>query len=267
MGIAYDSLCGRGLQDFGRQCPPYVLSAIMGKIVVFSGAGLSVESGIPTFRDAGGLWENHSIEDVATPIGWRRNSQLVLDFYAQRFVQMQQIKPNAAHYAIAKLATLFEVVCITQNIDTLLEQAGVNEVWHVHGRIDYQKCEWHFSIPPLDADWQCDYKAKIAQPIQLGDLCPKCGKHLRPDVVWFGEAADMRVDELYQIVSQVDVFIGVGTSAQVYPAANLLQFFRDVPEKYFIDPDPVYSALDGFRILVGKATEKMPELVEILSAK
>jgi NAD-dependent deacetylase len=239
----------------------------MKKIVVFSGAGLSAESGIPTFRDSGGLWEGHRIEDVAAPIGWKKNPSLVLDFYAQRFVQMQMCQPNAAHVAIAKLATLFNVVCITQNIDTLLEQAGVKDVWHMHGQIDHHKCEWHFSIPPMDADWQCDYRAKITQPTQLGDLCPQCGKQLRPDVVWFGEAVDMRVDNLYEIVSLVDVLIGVGTSAQVYPAANLLRFFKDVREKYFIDPNPPYSALDGFTVFKGIACEKMPQLVEVLHSK
>lgn len=239
----------------------------MRKIVVFSGAGLSAESGIPTFRDSGGLWENYRIEDVATPLGWKQNPSLVLDFYAQRWVQMQQCQPNAAHRAIAKLATCFDVVCMTQNIDTLLEQAGVKEVWHLHGRIDYQKCEWHFSIPPIDADWQCDYRSQIAKPTQLGDVCPKCGKQLRPDVVWFGEAVEMRVDELYEIVSQVDVFIGIGTSAQVYPAANLLRFFGEVREKYFIDLNPAYEILNGFTILQGTASEKMPELADTLSSK
>lgn len=239
----------------------------MKKIVVFSGAGLSAESGISTFRDSGGLWENHKIEDVAAPIGWMQNKTLVLDFYAQRFVQMQQCQPNAAHQAIAQLATIFDVVCITQNIDTLLEQAGVKDVWHLHGRIDYQKCEWHFSIPPMDALWQCDYKAEITQPIQLGERCPKCRKLLRPDVVWFGEAVDMRVDTLYEIVSKIDIFIGVGTSAQVYPAANLLRFFKEVKAKYFIDPNPNYAVLEGFTILEGTASEKMPQLVEQLIAQ
>ena len=239
----------------------------MRKIVVFSGAGLSADSGIPTFRDSDGLWQGHRIEDVAAPIGWKKNPSLVLDFYAQRFVRMQECQPNAAHAAIAQLANLFDVVCITQNIDTLLEQAGVQDVWHLHGQLDYQKCEWHFSIPPMDADWQCNYRAEITKPTQLGDLCPKCGKQLRPDVVWFGEAVDMRCDELYGMVSQVDVFIGVGTSAQVYPAANLLQFFGYAREKYFIDPNPAYSALNGFTVFKGTAAEKMPELVEVLRSK
>jgi len=239
----------------------------MNKIVIFSGAGLSAESGIATFRDSDGLWENHTIEDVATPLGWMKNPTLVLDFYAQRFWQMQQCQPNAAHRAIAQLAKRFDVVCITQNIDTLLEQAGAQDVWHLHGRIDRQKCEWHFDIPPIDAGWQCDYRAEIAKPTELGDLCPKCGKQLRPDVVWFGEAVDMRVDNLYEIVDRVDVFIGIGTSAQVYPAANLLRFFGNTQEKYFIDPNPAYEVLQGFTVYEGTASEQMSKLVERLSSK
>jgi NAD-dependent deacetylase len=236
----------------------------MKKVVIFSGAGLSAESGIATFRDMGGLWENHRIEDVASPLGWMKNQALVLDFYAQRFIQMQKCQPNAAHNAIAKLATIFDVVCMTQNIDTLLEQAGVKNVWHLHGQIDYQKCEWHFSIPPMDAKWQCDYRDLITKPIKLGERCPKCRKLLRPDVVWFGEAVDMRVDTLYEIVSKVDIFIGVGTSAQVYPAANLLRFFGEVKEKYFIDPNPNCTMFEGFTVIRGTASEQMPELVEQL---
>lgn len=239
----------------------------MRKIVVFSGAGLSAESGIPTFRDTGGTWENHQIEDVAAPIGWQRNPRLVLDFHAKAFAKMQSCQPNAAHHAIAQLQEQFDVVCITQNIDTLLERAGVKNVWHLHGQIDYKKCEWHYSIPPMDANWQCDYRAAMTTPVQLGDLCPTCGKQLRPDVVWFGEAVDMHVDELYAIAPSVEIFIGIGTSAQVYPAANLLRFFQDVPDKYFIDPYPAYEVLNNFIVLEGKATEKLPELVKTLLEK
>ena len=233
-------------------------------IVVFSGAGLSAESGIPTFRGNDGLWDDHKIEDVASPLGWIQNKELVLDFYAQAFEKMQKCEPNAGHLAIAELGNHFDVVCITQNIDTLLEKAGVKNIWHLHGRIDYHKCEWHFDIPPLDADWQCDYKSPITKPVELGDLCPKCGKHLRPDVVWFYEAVDMHVDELYQIQNQVDMFIVVGTSAQVYPAAQLLKFFKDVPRKYLIDPAPNAKVLDGFTVFEGTATEYLPALVESL---
>jgi NAD-dependent deacetylase len=233
-------------------------------IVVFSGAGLSDESGISTFRGNDGLWEEYKIEEVASPLGWIENRKLVLDFYAQAFEKMQKCQPNAGHLAIAELANHFEVVCITQNIDTLLEKAGVKDIWHLHGRIDHQKCEWHFDIPPMYSNWQCDYKSAINKPVKIDDLCPKCGKNLRPDVVWFGEAVDMHVDDLYQIQNQVDMFIVVGTSAQVYPAANLLKFFQNVPRKYFIDPDPNSQVLDGFTVFKGTATEYLPALVESL---
>jgi NAD-dependent deacetylase len=237
----------------------------MKKIVIFSGAGLSAESGIPTFRDSNGLWEQHRIEDVASPEGWQRNPALVLDFYAKRFEKMQTCKPNPAHHAIARLSEHFEVICITQNIDNLLEQAGVKNVWHLHGRIDNQKCEWHTSIPAYsDPRFLCDYQAEITTPILLGDKCAACGGQLRPDVVWFGEAVDMRADYLDELVRAADVFIGVGTSAQVYPAAGLLSHFRRTKQKFFIDPKPAYEALVGFEVLAGRASEKMPELAERL---
>lgn len=237
----------------------------MAKIVVFSGAGLSQESGIPTFRDAGGLWENYAIEDVATPLGWERNPQLVLDFYAQRFWQMSKIEPNAAHYALAQLSQHCDVIHITQNIDTLLEKAGVDEakIWHIHGRIDYHKCSWHYGIPPMDAQWQCHYRGKMTKPVQWGDRCA-CGQPLRPDVVWFGEAVDLHIDELYELMSEVEIFIGIGTSAQVYPAANLLNFFKNCPHKYFIDPHPDSDLLTNFTIFQGKATDFVPNLVKKL---
>ena len=114
------------------------------RIVIFSGAGLSAESGIPTFREADGLWEQHRIEEVASPEGWRQNPALVLEFYAKRFEKMKTCLPNPAHKAIAKLSLHHEVICITQNIDDLLERAGVENVWHLHGQINVQKCQWHF---------------------------------------------------------------------------------------------------------------------------
>jgi len=235
------------------------------RIVIFSGAGLSAESGIPTFRESDGLWEQHRIEDVASPEGWQRNPSLVLDFYAKRFKKMQTCKPNLAHEAIAKLSRHHEVLCITQNIDDLLEKAGVKTVWHLHGQIDVQKCEWHASVAAYrDERFQCEFKSPITKPILLGDACPKCGGQLRPDVVWFGEAVDMRHRFLQELIRTTDVFIGVGTSAKVYPAAGLLVAFDDAKEKYFIDPKPAYSALDDFEVLCGTASEKMPLLVEQL---
>lgn len=234
-------------------------------IVIFSGAGLSTESGIPTFRDSGGLWEQHRIEDVASPEGWARNKKLVLDFYGMRFTKQLECKPNPAHDAIARLSKHHHVANITQNIDTLLERAGSENVWHLHGRIDMQKCEFHHSLAfAFNTDFECDYSSAITKPIAIGDLCPKCGGQLRPDIVWFGEPVDMREDLLMDLVRKVDLFIGVGTSAQVYPAAGLLPMFRKTKEKYFIDPHPNYELLDGFTVLKGTASEQMPKLVEKL---
>jgi len=233
----------------------------MKTIVVFSGAGLSAESGIPTFRDSGGLWEQHRVEDVASPEGWERDRQLVLNFYEQRFLRSLQCRPNPAHDAIAKLGSRFDVVNITQNIDTLLERAGSKNVWHLHGRIDFQKCEFHFSIPAYpDSSYSCDYRAPTASPTKLGDKCPKCGAQLRPDVVWFGEAVDMKQEYLDELVKTAEIFIGVGTSAQVYPAAGLLPLFRGAKQKFFIDPHPAYEVLDGFDVLKGTASEQMPAI-------
>jgi len=234
-------------------------------IVIFSGAGLSTESGIPTFRDSGGLWEQHRIEDVASPEGWMRNKKLVLDFYAMRFAKQAECLPNPAHLAIAELSARHAVVNITQNIDTLLERAGCENVWHLHGRIDMQKCEYHHSLSfPYDTQFECDYRSSITKPIRLGDECPKCGGQLRPDIVWFGEPVDMREDQLSEIVNTADIFIGVGTSAQVYPAAGMLPLFRRTQEKYFIDPHPNYEVLDGYHVLKGSASEQLPALVRRL---
>ncbi|MGE5315385.1 MAG: SIR2 family NAD-dependent protein deacylase [Acidobacteriota bacterium] len=236
----------------------------METVVVFSGAGLSAESGVPTFRDSNGLWEQHRVEDVASPEGWMRNRALVLNFYKQRFLKERECLPNAAHLAIGSLQERFHVVNITQNIDTLLERGGSQEVWHLHGRIDYQKCEHHYSIGLWNRPSVCSYRAQITRPIEEGDRCPECGAHLRPDVVWFGEAVDMKEEELDELVRTASVFIGIGTSALVYPAAGLLPIFRHTPEKYFIDPAPNYEMLSGYTVLEGKAADEMPKLARKL---
>ncbi len=234
-------------------------------IVIFSGAGLSAESGVPTFRDSGGLWEQHRIEDVASPEGWTRNKKLVLNFYAERFLSQNKCMPNPAHSAIALLSKHHTVTNITQNIDTLLERAGCNTVWHLHGRIDMQKCEFHNSVGfPNSIEFECDFKSTIEKPIALGDLCPKCGGQLRPDVVWFGEPVDMREEYLQKLIYSTDIFIGVGTSALVYPAAGIISMFRRTIEKYFIDPHPNHEVLNGFTIIQGKASETLPGLIEKL---
>lgn len=237
-------------------------------IVIFSGAGLSTESGIPTFRDSGGLWEQHKIEDVASPEGWRRDPKLVLDFYAKRFQKQSECLPNPAHHAIAELAKHHTVINITQNIDTLLERAGCEDVWHLHGRIDLQKCEYHHSLAfEAQSDLDCTFRSSISKPISIGDQCPKCGGQLRPDIVWFGEPVEMREKFLMKSIKEAEIFIGVGTSVQVYPAAGLLSMFRMTPEKYFIDPHPNYELLNGFTILEGLAGEQLPPLVRTLLEK
>lgn len=235
------------------------------RIVVFSGAGLSAESGIPTFRASDGLWENHRVEDVASPEGWARNPKLVLEFYAMRFEKIREVEPNPAHYAIASLQEGFEVINITQNIDNLLERAGCDNVWHLHGRIDRQKCERHYDIFGFrDGYFNCDFKSEISMPVRWGDKCPKCGAQLRPDVVWFGESVDMRRGYLEELIDTASVFIGVGTSAQVYPAAGLLSLFAETERKFFIDPRPAYEALRGFEVIEATAATALPKLAQEL---
>jgi NAD-dependent deacetylase len=169
--------------------------------------------------------------------------------------------------AIARLQNIFDVVNITQNIDTLLERAGAKNVWHLHGRIDFQKCELHYSIPAYDdTSYSCNYRTHIDSPTKLGDSCPQCGSQLRPDVVWFGEAVDMRQEYLEELMKTADLFIGIGTSAQVYPAAGLLPLFKRTKQKYFIDPHPAYDMLDGFEVMKGAASEEMPKLATALCA-
>lgn len=239
----------------------------MRTIVIFSGAGLSAESGVPTFRDSNGLWENHKVEDVAHPSGWAKNKELVLEFYRQRFEGVKKCQPNAAHEAIAKLQDKFNVVNITQNIDDLLERAGCAIVYHMHGSINKRKCEWHKSCCMLDGDtrYTCLFTEDHTEAVRLGDKC-MCGGQMRPDVVWFEEPVLFNFETVRELVREVKynkgVFICVGTSAQVYPAAALIPLFTQVPEKYIIDPNP--KRIGNYTLLTGKAGEKLPELAEQL---
>jgi NAD-dependent deacetylase len=242
----------------------------MKTVVIFSGAGLSKESGIPTFRDSvSGLWENYKVEEVATQEGWKANKELVLAFYRDRTNNVKGVQPNAGHYALAKLEQKFKVVNITQNIDDLLERAGCTDVWHLHGDVNHRKCEWHKDISNLDGDMQftCDYKIIQDKPVVLGDICPKCGGQLRPDVVWFGEAVNMRDREIFDLMEETKVFIGCGTSAQVHPAASLLHTFNHLPKdsKFFIDVNPPMR-LQSWTLVQGSAAEKLPEIVDQLLA-
>lgn len=232
----------------------------MRTIVVFSGAGLSAESGIPTFRDSNGLWHNHKVEDVATPEGWRRNKELVLKFYEDRSKNISEASPNDAHLALAELETKYRVVHITQNIDDLLERAGCKEVIHLHGSIRRKKCEKHKS-----ARGSCGFAESTQEWARMGEMCPKCNSQMRPDVVWFGEPVDMHDFEFMELANNKDTFgiIGVGTSANVQPAASVLYTFNDLREKHFVDPNPP-GRLFSWQLWKGSAAIEMPKLVKRL---
>lgn len=195
------------------------------KIVVLSGAGISAESGIPTFRDSNGLWEGHDVMEVASPIGWKKNPALVLDFYNKRRLAARKASPNAGHYALAKLEKDFEVVVVTQNVDDLHERAGSSRVIHLHGELAKSRsC--------LDESLVYDIPDGI---INLGDLCEK-GSQLRPNIVWFGEMVPM-MERAAEEAMTADIFIVVGTSLLVYPAAGLIDYVRENIPIYIIDPN------------------------------
>lgn len=223
----------------------------MKRIVVLTGAGISAESGIKTFRDADGLWEGHDVMEVASPQGWQNNMELVLDFYNQRRKQLLSVEPNPAHYALADLEKEFDVQIITQNIDDLHERAGSSNVTHLHGEL--LKARSTFD-EDLVMDWKSD--------IQLGDFC-EYNHQLRPHVVWFGEAVPM-FQVAAQITEKADILIIIGTSMQVYPAASLVDFApRNIPV-YFVDPKPNISENGRLEIISKKAVEGVPVLVNRL---
>ncbi len=197
------------------------------KLVFLSGAGVSAESGISTFRDSGGLWEKHNIYDVATPEAWRANQDLVLEFYNQRRKQLLQVEPNAAHRAIARLQDYFKVEVITQNVDDLHERAGSEKVMHLHGELRKSRSSVDDSLVYDIDGWE----------IKKGDLCEK-GSQLRPHVVWFGEMVPM-IEPAQELVSQADLLVVVGTSLNVYPAAGLLHAVRAGTPIIAIDPAPL----------------------------
>lgn len=223
----------------------------MKKIVVLTGAGISAESGIKTFRDADGLWEGHDVMEVASPIGWKNDMQNVLEFYNQRRRQLLEVSPNDAHYALANLEQQFDVSIVTQNIDDLHERAGSTKVLHLHGEL--LKARSTFD-EDLVLDWKTD--------LNPGDLCEH--KHqLRPHVVWFGEQVPM-MEVAIDLVSAAEILVIVGTSMQVYPAAGLIDFAPSTTPIYFIDPKPNIKASERLRIIAEKASIGVPELVKIL---
>jgi len=197
----------------------------MKKIVILTGAGISAESGIKTFRDAGGLWEGHDVMEVASPMGWERNKSLVLDFYNKRRNQLLEVLPNKAHAELVRLENHFQVSIITQNVDDLHERAGSKNVIHLHGELLKVRSTSH---PNLIYDWKT--------ALNLGDVCEHKSQ-LRPHIVWFGEEVPM-LDKAIGITSDADILIIVGTSMQVYPAASLIHFAKSNIPIYFIDPKP-----------------------------
>jgi len=226
----------------------------MRKIVILSGAGMSAESGINTFRDAGGLWEQHKVEDVATPAGWLRNPTLVLDFYNQRREQLLTAKPNGGHTILAELEKYFDVHIITQNVDNLHEQAGSTHVLHLHGELmkvrSTSPSEEIFELTPEN------YKT------HLGDKCPK-GFQLRPHIVWFGEAVP-EIENAIQLVEETNILVIIGTSMQVYPAASLINYVKPTIPIYLIDPNEVNVHTKNVTVIQKGASEGMLELKKML---
>lgn len=197
------------------------------KLVVLSGAGMSAESGIKTFRETGGLWEQYSIEEVATPEAFHNNPELVLEFYNQRRKQLQKVEPNLGHKIMADLQQHFDVTIITQNVDNLHERAGSKDILHLHGELTKVRSS---KYPDLIYDIG-------TKEIKLGDTCKK-GAQLRPHIVWFGEAVPA-IEQAVPLVNSADVFVVIGTSLNVYPAAGLIMYAKKEIPKYLIDPNNV----------------------------
>lgn len=224
----------------------------MKKLVVLTGAGISAESGISTFRDSGGLWEKYKVEEVATPEAWKKNKELVLDFYNQRRKQLLDAKPNAAHNKLVELEKYFDVQIITQNVDDLHERAGSTYVLHLHGELLKAQSTVDPSLVYPIEGWE----------LKLGDKCEK-GSQLRPFIVWFGEAVPM-MDKAMELTEKADFFVVIGTSLQVYPAANLLQYVRPTSPIFIIDPNEVYSWRKAVHIKE-KASVGVDKLHELLN--
>ena len=196
----------------------------MKKIVVLTGAGMSAESGLKTFRDSDGLWENHNVYDVATPEAWERDPEMVLKFYNDRRKQVRVAEPNKAHVALGKLEQKYNVSIITQNIDDLHERAGSNHVIHLHGEVNKARSSVDSGLVYELDHWE----------MKMGDTCEKSSQ-LRPHIVWFGEAVPM-IEKAIPIVEMADVVMVIGTSLSVYPAAGLLNYATSSSQKYYIDP-------------------------------
>ena len=227
----------------------------MKKIVVMTGAGISAESGIKTFRDSNGLWEDHEVMDVASPEGWARDREMVLRFYNARRAQLKEVSPNAAHHAIRDLEDHFDVRVITQNVDDLHERAGSSRVLHLHGQLKKVRSTFDET---LVYDWTED--------LNIGDLCD-AGHQLRPHIVWFGESVPMLPEAIHQ-TKQADIVIIVGTSLQVYPAASLFSYAKPSAPVYYVDRAPASTmeteSRSNFEIITDTAASGVAKLVRRL---
>lgn len=223
------------------------------KVVVLTGAGVSAESGLKTFRDENGLWEGHDVMQVASPQGFANNPELVLDFYNQRRRQLLRANPNEAHVALADLEVNFNTAIVTQNIDNLHERAGSTHVVHLHGELFKVRSTGN---PNLILDWKKD--------LNLGDVCEN-GYQLRPHIVWFGEQVPL-MEKAIEITREADALLIIGTSMQVYPAAGLLQFAPGGVPIYFIDPKPNLESgdLENLVVLAERASIGVPIAVSRL---
>lgn len=235
----------------------------MKKIVVLTGAGVSAESGVSTFRDSDGLWENHKVEDVASIEGWYRNPSLVLDFYNARRAQLATVKPNAAHLAIAALEDEYKVTVVTQNVDNLHERAGSTKVVHLHGELTKVR-------PENCCNDRDGYSEETVfdigtDAIALGDLAPN-GAQLRPHIVWFGEAVP-KIEQAIDAVEAADILLIVGTSLQVCPAAGLYRYAGMDTPIYIIDPKDVAVRDGRLTHIKDVATKGMEVFKNILKSK
>ena len=224
----------------------------MKKLLILSGAGMSAESGILTFRDMGGLWEQYNIEEVASPIAWQRDPQLVLDFYNQRRKQLMEVEPNEGHLALVKLEHKYDVQIITQNVDNLHERAGSSTVLHLHGELMKVRSENNESLVHEMDHWE----------LMLGDKADD-GHQLRPHIVWFGEAVPM-IEVAIPLVQEADIIIIVGTSMQVYPAASLISYSKPDAQLYYIDPNADAFNYPNLKCINQKASKGLTELVKML---
>ena len=227
----------------------------MKNLVILSGAGMSAESGVKTFRDNDGLWQNYRVEEVASPIAWHRDPELVLEFYNQRRKQLFEVEPNDGHWALVRLEEKYNVRIVTQNVDDLHERAGSSNVMHLHGELKKSRSTIDSDLIYTMDQWE----------LKLGDKCEK-GSQLRPHIVWFGEAVDM-IGPAAEVVSTADILIIVGTSMVVYPAAGLVNYVSDDVEKYYVDPQAfMVPGISNLKIIKEKAGIGLPELVDKLLA-